>query len=201
MIRGKRRIRGGAIDAVLRAVVNDGDDPSALVALGRPAFERLLALIDGRVPISCSIDFRDYEANMSDALTAFARQDVEAVLEALEARGWDESSTAVWALGNVSSPRVVPFLERALASRHAHIRWMAVCGLARQKGRPTTDALIRALRDRSSHVRAVAAEALGKKNASRALEALRAAAAAKSNARYPPVARYAQQAIARILKR
>lgn len=170
------------IDAELRALLaceHNTRAIAALVSLGRPALDRLLDAVARRADVPSLLGPREKEEALVDAVVAFAQRDLDAVLEGVEARGLQDDFTALWALGCVADPRVVPLLLRNLASKDSTTRWMAACGLARQRDTRATDALVRALKDRASDVRCEAAEGLGNIGDSRAIGALEDAARSK----------------------
>ena len=190
----------GAIDAELRALLT-GDSlraAPALAAFGQPALERLLDLIAGRVTLPQEGGQRQTQDGLSDAIVAFAKRDLDAVLAGVEARGVQEAVSVVWALGCISDPRVVPILLRSAASTAPLARTLAVSGLARQRDDRATDALISALKDRVSDVRERAAEALGDLGDPRAIKPLEAAHSSGYAAREPYFADVTKSALEKI---
>jgi HEAT repeat protein len=186
-----------AIDADLRALLA-GDETRAIAALvsrGQPALDRLLDAIARRIDVPSKVGQREKEEALMGALTAFAKQDLDAVLKGVEARGLQDGFSALWALGCVVDPRVVPLLLRNAASKDAITRWMAVSGLARQRDPRATEALIHALGDRASDVRDVAAQALGEIGDPRAIEPLEAALSSGYARRSAAFARYVGTAL------
>ncbi|HEX7601424.1 MAG TPA: HEAT repeat domain-containing protein [Polyangiaceae bacterium] len=193
------------LDERLRALLNtEGYDPGELVALGRPAFERVLLALERKVMLtipgrSSELDGRAYEDGLQAGIAAFAADDMAGVLAELVARKWPDERIALSGVARVKDARVVPFLETALASKEPYTRRCAVGFLGVQRDARAVAALIGALSDRSSDVRGAAVDALGESGDPRAVEPLEALAA--RSARSPFLAERARQAIRKIRRR
>jgi len=194
-----------SLDERLRVLINtEGYDPRELVALGRPAFERVLLALERKESLSIpgrssELDGRAYEDGLQAAIAAFAAEDMAGVLAELVARKWTDEQIALSGLARVKDARVVPFLETALASKVPYTRRSAVGFLGVQRDRRAVAALIGALSDRSSDVRGAAADALGESGDARAIAPLEALAA--RSARSPFLAERAREAIGKIRRR
>jgi HEAT repeat protein len=163
-------------DDILRALPGPSQQVSlaALVALGTPGLERLLAVLSERAPlyVNSPYDFRDIESALQLALLTFARADLTSTLDAVARCGATEAVPVIWALGQIDDPALVPLLAAAATSKEAAVRWSAVYGLARQSDPRATDLLIAALGDRAAKVRNAAAERLGERGDPRAIRPL-----------------------------
>jgi HEAT repeat protein len=186
-------------NALITSPVYQSDD--LLLALGRPALDRLLHCIERKA----TLDLQQTEAQWRDwgdwrtlGVAVFAKADLGSVLDAMTARGWSDLLIA-GCIGRVPDPRVVPYLLTKLASKEPRDRAAAVNDLAIQREPRATDALIRALRARSSDVRYLAVERLGELGDPGAVEPLRAFA--KRSVRSPGLVRSAEAAIARIRRK
>lgn len=164
----------GRVRALLNAAGSNLDDVQALVALGRPAFERVLAAADGEVSFWNGAYPQDYRDGLAAALAAFAAADMPGVLAALEARGWSPERIALCGVARVADARLVPRLLAVFASPSPQTRRAAVLYLGMQRDPRATDALVAALADRSSDVRGTAIAALGELGDPRAIEPLEA---------------------------
>jgi HEAT repeat protein len=175
-----------ALDERLRALLNhEGYDPKELVALGRPALQRVLLAVEREAPLTLpsktsELDGRAYEDGLQAALAAFAADDLQGVLTELKARQWSDERIALSGLARVKDERIVPFLLAAYASKEPMTRLSAVNYLGLQRDPRATDTLVKALTDRSSQVRSAAVEALGEVGDARAIKALKALAANKA---------------------
>jgi HEAT repeat protein len=176
-------MKPSALDELLRTLVNhEGFDPSQIVALGRPAFERLLLAVERKAPLTIpgrtsDLDGRAYEDGLQAALAAFAADDLQGVLAELRSRQWSDERITLSGLGRVKDERMVPILVVALANSEPMTRLAAVNSLGVQRDSRATEALVRALADRSSQVRSAAVDALCAVGDARAIEALKAVAA------------------------
>jgi HEAT repeat protein len=176
-------MKPSALDERLRALLNqEGFDPKKLVALGRPALERVLLAVERKAPLTLpgrtsELEGRAYEDGLQAALAAFAADDWPGVLAELQSRQWSDERIALSGLARVKDDRIVPFLVAACASKEPMTRLSAVHFLSVQRDPLATDALLRALADRSSQVRRAAALALREAGDPRASEALKALAA------------------------
>ena len=194
-----------ALDERLRALLNtEGYEPSELVALGRPAFERVLLALERKVMLtipgkSSELDGRAYEDGLQAAIAAFAAEDMARVLAELVARKWTAEQIALSGVARVKDARVVPFLETALASREPSTRRSAVGFLGVQRDPRAVAALLGALKDRSSDVRGAAVDALAESGDARAIEPLEALAAKPARSSY--LAARAREAIGKIRRR
>ena len=103
-----------ALDSRLRALLNhEGYDPKELVALGRPAFDRVLQAVERKVSLtlpgtSSELDGRAYEDGLQAALAAFAAEDLGGLLAELKARQWSDVKIALSGLAQVADARIVP---------------------------------------------------------------------------------------------
>ena len=134
-----------------------------LLALGHEGLERLIDCADGNDALSIpqtEMEWRDEGSYVVRGIVAYAKADVEGVLAALKARGWDDVRIGR-TLELVASPLVLPYLLALSASKEPLDRAAAVSALARHRDPRSTAALLRALRDRSSSVRWSAIGALG----------------------------------------
>lgn len=186
-------------EALLKSPVYQCNDQ--LLALGRPALERILDCIDGTAPLDLhqtETQWRDWGDWRTLGVTVFAKSDLGVVLDAVTVRGWSDDRLAYY-VGSVPDPRVLPYLLVRVASKEPLDRVAAVNDLAGHRDPRAVDALIAALRDRSSDVRSGAAESLGVLRDPRAVEPLQALV--KRNARSPDVLRHAQAAISKIGRR
>jgi hypothetical protein len=191
----RRRPRRSAADAHPDQCDDD------LLALGRPALERILDCIEGKAPLDLHqtyMEWRDWGDWPTLAVKVFAKSDLGATVDALVARGWPDERIAYY-VGSVQDPRVLPYLLARLASKEPLDRIATVTDLAGHRGPTAVEALIGALHDRSPDVRAGAAESLGKLGDARAIEPLQALL--KRNARSPYVVRCAEAAIAKLQRK
>jgi hypothetical protein len=146
---------------------------AALEALGSEALTSVLGTVRGGRPLPEGMHPRDFLDDLVDAITVVARADPSAFLRALD----DEPTLAdrfvvVAALGRLDSPHGAAHLERALASRHGSIRWLALEALVRRRDPDLAHHLARRLRDRDSLVRFAAARALREHGSAADLPAL-----------------------------
>jgi HEAT repeat protein len=186
-------------EALLKSPAYQCDEQ--LLALGRPALERVLDCIEGKANIGIQqtfMEWRDWGNWPWLAVKVFANADLGATLDALVARGWTDERMAYY-VGSVRDPRVLPYLVARLASKEPIDRAAAVRDLAGHRDPRAVDALISVLRDRSPDVRAHAAESLGVLGDRRAIEPLQDLV--KRNARSPVVLRYAEAAIVRLQRK
>ena len=197
-----RRLDARDVDEELRALLNHWtywESEAQLQAMGRPALERLLDSLEGKVNLwtgRSEMDGREYEDARQAGLAAFAKTNMASVLRAFKARGWSDLQIALSGIGRVPDPRVVPYLLAAYESKEATHRLSAVNILAGQRDDRATDALIRALSDRSSDVRRAAIDGLGEVGDARAIEPLRLVT--KGGAHSQPLAPCVEAAIAKI---
>jgi hypothetical protein len=176
-------------EARLRALLSRWDyDHSAaeLLAMGKPALERILDASDGHGALDePGADWRTYEDGLHAAVAAFAARDMDGVLASMKARKWDDFTVAVSGIARIADARVVPFLQRAYASsKDAVARQRLVALLGMQRGAEAVDALVAALSDRSSDVRLAAIVALGEVGDPRAIPPLDALAKRSSRSAY-----------------
>jgi hypothetical protein len=200
-----RRLDGRELDTRLRALLNHWtywESEPQLQALGRPALQRLLDSLEGKVNLwagKTEMDGREYEDACQAAVAACAKVNMASVLRAFKARGWGDLQIALSGIGRVPDPRVVPYLLAAYESKEATHRLSALNYLAGQRDDRATDALVRALGDRSSDVRRAAIDGLGEVGDARAIEPLRLVA--KGGARTQPLAQHVKAAIAKIRRK
>jgi hypothetical protein len=161
--------------ALLRGTWTFETAPPALLALGRPALDRLLDATDG-VFFPTYTEWRDYGMYRQHAVAAFANADMDGVLSAMKKRKWTDAAVARSGVGLVQDGRVVPFLVRAYADREPPRRQYAIEYLGNQRDPRATETVLRALKDRSSAVRLAAIRALGQIGEPQAISALRAIA-------------------------
>jgi HEAT repeat protein len=196
-----------ALDDQLRALLHSWDyshSAGELVALGRPAFERVLEARERKISLalpttSSEQDGRAYEDALQAAIAAFAAEDMAGVLAELAVRRWSEAQIALSGLARVADARVVPFLIAAYASKEPTTRLSAVNALGVQRDPSATRALVGALSDRSSEVRTAAVAALGESGDPDAIPPLKALAA--KPARSPLLADRAREAIKKLRRR
>jgi hypothetical protein len=161
------------LDDALRSLLHAyAPDPAALLALGKPALDRLLDAPDG-VFFPDFMDWRDWGTNRRLAVAAFAKEDMGGVLAAMRKRKWDDAQVVHAGVGLVRDVRVVPFLVRAASAGEPLTRKDAVDYLALQEHPSATECVLGALTDRSSDVRLAAIRALGIIGDAQAIEPLR----------------------------
>lgn len=153
-----------SIDDALRALLHTSwtfdAAPPELLALGRPALDRLLDATLGDF-FPTDLEWRDYGVQREHAIAAFAKADLDGVLAAMKKRKWSDAAIASSGVARVRDGRLVPFLITLYADREPLSRKAAVEYLANQRDPAATATVIRALRDRSSDVRMAAIRALG----------------------------------------
>ncbi len=152
------------IDDALRALLHTSWSfdaaPPELLALGRPALDRLLDAKVGEL-FPTEMEWRDYGVQREHAIAAFAKADIDGVLTAMKKRKWTDAAIASSGIALVQDARLVPILVSLYADREPLSRKAAVEYLGNQRDPLATAAVIRALRDRSSDVRLAAIRALG----------------------------------------
>lgn len=137
----------------------------ALVSIGSPAFEPVLATLGGGSWIA--------RRNAAWALGAFDdRRAVSPLLHALEDAQARVREQAAWALGALDDPRAVAALAAALRDTDEQVREQAAWALGAIGDRGGVDALVGALKNASPRVREQAAWALGAIGDSSASQAL-----------------------------
>ena len=161
--------------ALLRGVWTFETASPALLALGRPALDRLLDATAGAF-FPTDIEWRDYGMYRQHAVAAYANADMEGVLSAMKKRKWTDAAVARSGVGLVQDARVVPLLVSAYADREPLWRQNAIDYLGSQRDPRATDTVLRALKDRSSAVRLAAIRALGQIGDPQTISALRAIA-------------------------
>ena len=113
-------------EALLKSPVYQCDDE--LLALGRPALERILDCIEGKAVIDMHqthMQWRDWGDWPSLGVKVFANADLGATLDALVARGWTDERIAYY-VGSLRNPKVLPYLLARVASKEALGRATAV---------------------------------------------------------------------------
>lgn len=96
------------------------------------------------------------------ALTCIGPSAVPALVDTLHGTGGRLSPYALWALGEIGSPKAVAALSEAIQSPLWEERWSAVASLGDVGGAQVSTALVRALGDRDERVRKAAGQALQK---------------------------------------
>jgi HEAT repeat protein len=174
-----------------------GRSDTELVAMGKPALERILDATDGHGSLDePGVDWRSYEDARQAAVAAFAAADMDVVLAAMKRRNWDDVTVALSGVARIPDERVVATLKRAYQNREAFTRQRIVTLLGLQRGTAAVDALVAALSDRSSDVRLAAIEAIGETRDPRAIAPLEALA--RRSGRSPFQARRIQEVVAKI---
>lgn len=154
-----------AVDERLRALLHTAGwswdaPPPELFALGSAGLDRLLDA--GSTFFTVDMDYRDYGNMVQQAVGAWAKHDLPAVLAAMRKRKWNDEAIAQSGAGLARDERIVPFLVRACAAREPLVRKDAVDCLGGQEHPRATAAVVEALNDRSSDVRLAAIRALAR---------------------------------------
>jgi hypothetical protein len=179
-----------------------------LLKIGEPALHRLLQLPlfggsgvfrwedharrwDGR-------DARDWLPNVMGALTALARENLDAFLDAIRESDRTHNWIIISVLSEIRTLKAVDILLESIRGRDSLLRQYAAQGLWRSRSPRAVEPLIKALSDRAWEVRFTAVQAMCGLGDERALEPLKRMLSAKSNAKHPGIREYAARAIARI---
>lgn len=152
-----------AIDACIRLLPSQVREASEkLSRAGEAALVRLLDVAQGKLFIDWGEQASPMDAmdNLTNALSLSVRRNIDAFARQAESRVLFDSSTVVWAIGNVAHPCVVALLLKALKSRQVRARWSAAHGLAYHPEPRVVAALNEALADRSENVRHAALQSL-----------------------------------------
>lgn len=163
------------LDELLRRLLCGGwttETERAILGLGPPALERLLDASDG-VFFPTDQEWRDYGVYRRHAVAAFAKVDMDGVLEAMKKRNWTNAAIACSGVGLVRDVRVVPILISCYGEREPLLRRKAVEFLGHQSDARALSTVIRALRDRSSDVRLAAIRACAEIGDAQAIDHLR----------------------------
>ncbi len=179
-LRAKRDIKGliGALKEFC-VVPGDGEAAKALLEIGEPAVEPLIAALRH--------SNKNVRANAAGVLGKMGvTRAVEPLIAALKDGKEDVRMAAVWALRDIGDPRAREPLQAALQDESEAVRARAVEALAKLKGPKAIELLISSLKSGDKGVRSEAAEALGQSGDSRAVEPLIAALTAEVGSAMPP---------------